>query len=263
MNKKLKLQLTHLYPKEMNIYGDRGNIITLKRRAEWRGIELKVIEVGIRSKGLVPSDIYFMGGGQDNDMFAVFKDLLKNKRDFIKKEVDKNKVFLLICGAFQLFGKYFLGADNRRMEGLGILPVETKAPGDQVKDRCLGNLVSEIDPDLLNIMGGAYENIESPTLVGFENHSGQTFSLESKFEPLGRVRYGKGNNASQKVEGYRYKNIFGSYSHGSLLPKNPHLADLLLYLALDNKYGDDFHWEQLNDEIEWNAHIAIKDRLLN
>lgn len=262
MSKKLQLQLTHLYPKEMNIYGDRGNIITLQRRAQWRGIELKVVELGLKQK-LAESDMYFMGGGQDNDMFAVFEDLIKSKKTAIEKEVAKGKVFLLICGAFQLFGKFFLDASARKINGLGILPVETKAPGDQVKDRCLGNLVSEIEPELLIEIEGAYENILSSTLVGFENHSGQTYSLVKNMQALGRVRYGKGNNAEEKLEGFRFKNIFGSYSHGSILPKNPHLADLLIYLALQNKYGDHFEWPQLNDDIEWQAHLVMKDRLLH
>jgi hypothetical protein len=262
MNKNLQLQLTHLYPKEMNIYGDRGNIITLQRRCEWRGIELKVVEATLGQK-LIKSDMYFMGGGQDNDMYAVFADLIKTKKLDITKEVAQGKIFLLICGAFQLFGKYFLDASARKISGLGILPVETKAPGDQLKDRCLGNLVTEIDPDLLNEMGGAYEDIKSATLVGFENHSGQTYSLIKETETLGRVRYGKGNNAEEKLEGFRFKNVFGSYSHGSLLPKNPHLADLLIYLALQNKYGDHFEWKQLDDDIEWQAHLVMKDRLLH
>lgn len=262
MTKKLQLQLTHLYPKEMNIYGDRGNIIALQRRAQWRGIDLKVDESGLKQK-LTTSDMYFMGGGQDNDMYAVFEDLIKSKKTAIKQEVGKGKVFLLICGAFQLFGKYFLDASARKINGLGILPVETKAPGDQLQDRCLGNLATDIDPDLLNEMGGAYEDIKSSTLIGFENHSGQTYSLLKDMEALGKVRYGKGNNSEEKLEGFRYKNVFGSYSHGPLLPKNPHLADLLIYLALQNKYGDHFEWKQLDDEIEWQAHLVMKNRLLH
>jgi len=259
---KLTLTLTHLYPEEMNIYGDRGNIIALQRRTEWRGIELNVSRSGLGQK-IKESDIYFMGGGQDNDMYAVFEDMLKNKKEILKKEVADGKVFLLICGAFQLFGKYFLDAQGREMEGLDILPVETQAPGDQLKDRCLGNLLTRLDPDLLNQMGAAYEEIVSPTLVGFENHSGQTYAIDEKFETLGKVEHGKGNNAKQKMEGFRFQNVIGSYSHGPILPKNPHLADFLIYQALQNKYGDHFEWVQLDDAVEWQAHMVMNQRLLS
>lgn len=259
---KKSLKLVHLYPKEMNIYGDRGNIITLSKRCEWRGIELEIINAGLDSAKIPEGDIYFMGGGQDNDMYEVFEDLLKNKKKFIESEVEKNKVFLLICGGFQLFGKYFLDSQGRQIDGLGILPIETKAPGNQVKDRCLGNLLTQIDPDLLNLIGSSYEEIISPTLVGFENHSGQTYSTEEDFEALGKVLFGRGNNSEESIEGFRFKNVFASYSHGPILPKNPHLADFFIYQALQNKYGDRFEWLQLDDKIEWQAHLAMKDKLL-
>ena len=263
MNKeKISLKLVHLYPKEMNIYGDRGNIIALTKRCDWRGIEIEVINAGLDKNEIPEGDIYFMGGGQDNDMYLVFEDLVKKKKNFIESEVNKNKVFLLICGGFQLFGKFFLDSSGRQIDGLGILSIETQAPGNQVKDRCLGNLLTQIDPDLLNQIGSAYEEVISPTLVGFENHSGQTFSTEEHFETLGRVVYGRGNNPKDLLEGFRYKNVFASYSHGPILPKNPHLADFLLYQAMQNKYGDKFEWLQLDDKIEWQAHLAIKDRLL-
>jgi CobQ-like glutamine amidotransferase family enzyme len=112
-------------------------------------------------------------------------------------------------------------------------------------------------------MGAAYEEIVSPTLVGFENHSGQTYAIDEKFETLGKVEHGKGNNAKQKLEGFRFQNVIGSYSHGPILPKNPHLADFLIYQALQNKYGDHFEWVQLDDAVEWQAHMVMKRRLLD
>lgn len=270
MTKKL-LTIVHLYPREMNIYGDMGNIITLEKRLEARGIAWEYKTIGLKDdKGKTKSakeefpegDIYFMGGGQDNDMFKVYDDLIKNKGKFLRSEVEAGKVFLLICGAFQLFGKFFLDSNGRRIEGLGILPVETKAPGDQLADRCLGNILTKIEPDLAREIKRAYGgSLPSNTLVGFENHSGQTYILDSGVEPLGQVIYGKGNNAEEKIEGARLKNTFGSYLHGSLLPKNPHFADLLIYLALRNMHGVDFELVPIDDKVEWLAHNRMRDKL--
>lgn len=254
------LTITHLYPKEMNIYGDMGNIITLKKRAEWRDIKVTVKEVHKeQSKAFPKGDIYFMGGGQDNDMYAVFEDLLKYKKDFIKSEVEADKIFLLICGAFQLFGKYFLDASGRRIDGLDILPVETKAPGDQLADRCLGNIITYLTPELKTKILHTYNNKFEDTVVGFENHSGQTYFLNEKATPIGVVSRGKGNNSTDKLEGAKLKNIFASYTHGSLLPKNPHIADLILSLALENKYNEKIFLKPLDDSIEWNAHRFISE----
>jgi CobQ-like glutamine amidotransferase family enzyme len=258
-----QVTITHLYPKEMNIYGDMGNIITLKQRLLARGYDVVYDTIGLSDKQFKPADIYFMGGGQDNDMYKVFDDLLTNKKEFIEKEVAQGKVFLLICGAFQLFGRFFLDSSGRRIKGLGILPIETKAPGDQLTDRCLGNLLSVIEPDIAREVKIAYGNsLPSNTLVGFENHSGQTYFMDDTIKPLARVLVGKGNNNTDEIDGAKLGNIFGSYSHGSLLPKNPHLADYLIFLALKNKYGNDFAFPELDDNVEWLAHTTMRDRLL-
>jgi CobQ-like glutamine amidotransferase family enzyme len=264
MNNNLSLKLTHLYPEEMNIYGDMGNILTLKKRCEWRGIELKIENVGKgKLKNNLDADIYFMGGGQDDDMYGVFEDMLEFKKDQVKKEFENDKVFLLICGAFELFGKYFLDSKNRTIEGLNILPIETKAPGDQLADRCLGNLVYELNKDLKERIEKNYtQNFES-TIVGFENHGGQVFFLDKSIKPIGKVLKGKGNNAKEGIEGAVLKNIFGSFTHGSLLPKNPHLADTIISLALKNKYKEEIILKKLDDEIEWNAHKAARSKILN
>lgn len=263
----MSLRIVHLYPKEMNIYGDLGNIITLKQRLIQRGIEVSYATVGLSDQNIVKTefpdgDIYFMGGGQDNDMFKVYEDLIANKGKAIKQEVAAGKVFLLICGAFQLFGKFFLDAAGRRINGLDILPIETKAPGDQLADRCLGNLLTQLEPGLARDVKRAYGGaLPSNTLVGFENHIGQTFFMDDSITPMGKVLVGKGNNSIDKIEGARYKNVFGSYSHGSLLPKNPHIADLLIYIALKNKYGVDFELKPLDDQVEWRAHEKMRDKL--
>jgi len=245
----------------MNIYGDMGNIITLRKRCEWRDIDLELDsmtfgEIDKRTRG----DIYFMGGGQDNDMYSVFEDMLANKKDFIKSEIESNKVFLLICGGFQLFGEYFLDAKGREIKGLGVLPITTKAPGDKLAQRCLGNIISKISDELEAQISLYYKQDFSNYLIGFENHSGQTFINNDSVKPLAKTVLGFGNNNTQKVEGARYKNIFASYTHGSLLPKNPHFADLLIGTALRNKYRDGINLEPLNDSIEWQAHNSLLQR---
>lgn len=260
----MKLTVGHLYPQEMNIYGDMGNIITLKNRTLWRNIDFELININKGKLDKLPAaDIYFMGGGQDNDMFKVFDDLIENKKEFILKEVENNKVFLLICGAFQLFGKYFLDADGRRIEGINAIQIETKAPSNVLEDRCLGNLVTELQPAVLEDIERFYPNNYEKTSVGFENHSGQTYFMNDDIKNTGNVLYGKGNNAKEKKEGARFKNIFGSYTHGSMLPKNPHIADMLIGLALSNKYGDEVKLRPLDDSIEWQAHKKIRSKLVN
>ncbi|MEI7578809.1 MAG: glutamine amidotransferase [bacterium] len=265
MSNNLQLNLVHLYPEEMNIYGDMGNIIALKQRALWRNIEVNYQVVDKKTSQVdlekINGDLYFMGGGQDNDMFLVFADLINYKKKFIETEISKNKLFLLICGAFQLFGKFFLDAEGRSIAGLEILPLETKAPGNKLTDRCLGNLASNLSPEVLQEISASYPGQVQETLVGFENHSGQTFFTDNSILPLGKVLVGKGNNNEQLIEGAKFKNVFASYSHGSLLPKNPHLADYLISLALKNKYPEFSKLEKLDDEIEWTAHEKFLKRI--
>lgn len=255
------LKFVHLYPDEMNIYGDMGNVVTLKKRCEWRGIQLEISSIRLGEQELESGDIYFMGGGQDNDMYKVFKDLKNSKNAFINEEIRKNKQFLLICGGFQLFGKYFIDFQGRKIEGLDILPIETKAPSDNLNDRCLGNLITEINSKYLDEINKYFTNEVSKYLVGFENHGGQTYFTSEKSIPLGKVLIGSGNNSKEKIEGVIQNNIIGSYMHGSLLPKNPHLADLIIGRALFQKYKDAIKLEPLDDSVEWNAHNAILKKM--
>jgi CobQ-like glutamine amidotransferase family enzyme len=260
MNNQKIFTIVHFYPKEMNIYGDMGNILTLETRMQKRGYGVKTIDVGpgkLDLQNLPYGDIYFMGGGQDDDMYKVFEDLSKNKKQFVQDEAEKGKVFLLICGAFKLFGKYFLDSSGRQMDGLNMIPVSTRAPSDKIKDRCVGNVISELSLHILEEMKERNIEIVSKYLVGFENHSGQTYIEDGRIKAVGNVIYGKGNNSREKFEGARIKNIFGSYLHGSLLPKNPHFTDLLLSLALGT-----YEIPPLEDEIEWQAHNAILNRFL-
>lgn len=247
---KMKLKINHLYSKNLNIYGDTGNIIALQYRAKKRNIEVEILNSELGDESIKEADIYFMGGGQDNDQILVFKHLLKYK-DFIKSEVERGKIFLLICGGYQLFGKYFVDANNNFIEGLGILDVETKVP--EVGSRCIGNLIVEMSDDFIN-----HWNINtefSKYIVGFENHGGQTKLLSKSAKPIGKVIYGFGNNYFDKEEGCMYKNIIGTYCHGPLLPKNPHLADAIIAKALNVEA-----LEELQDINERNAHYYILEQ---
>lgn len=260
-NNNYSLNLVYLYPEEMNIYGDMGNIITFKKRCEWRGIQLDISTITLDHNPEIEGDIYFMGGGQDNDMYKVFEDLRNNKYDFIKTQFDNGKTFLLICGGFQLFGKYFLDSSGREIKGLDILPIVTKAPGDKLKDRCLGNLISEIKDDFYKKIERIYPGKMSKFIVGFENHGGQTFFQSDNISPIGKVLVGKGNNIYDKIEGAICENVIASYSHGSLLPKNPHLADYIIGTALSQKYQKSIVLEELDDSIEWQAHNAMLNKM--
>jgi lipid II isoglutaminyl synthase (glutamine-hydrolysing) len=256
----LSLTLTHLYPDNLNLYGDLGNVVALKRRCEWLGIdcELKSLNLGDAAAS-GQTDIYFMGGGQDNDQLAVVDDFHQLKHAAIRADTEAGTVFLGVCGGYQLMGNTFIMGDNQETQGLGIINVSTKAPNKEVKERCIGNLVAELPPTMFQEMQAIYEQPKDipQTLVGFENHSGQTF-LGEDVAPLAHTRAGFGNNHEAQYEGARYKNVFGSYMHGSMLPKNPHFADYMLWLALSRKYKDQaLKLKALPDTEEIAAHQYI------
>lgn len=238
----MELVITHLYGTIMNTYGDVGNILALRYRAERRGIEVKV-RVLDQHKDLKPesTDLYFFGGGQDAGQETVAKDL-PNIASIVTAEVESGVPLLSICGGYQLLGKSYTAGNGRTLPGIGLLPVETMA-GDA---RMMHNMVVAINPQL------PIDRRLSATLVGFENHSGITRLLPGAF-PLGRVLKGSGNNGSDGTEGVVYKNAVGTYLHGSCLPKNPHLADWLLSKALEKKYGP-IELKPLDDSLEWMAH---------
>lgn len=229
------LRLAHLYPKLLNIYGDNGNVITLQKRCEWRGIGVNIDEINI-GDAITEHDIYFIGGGQDIQQIEVSKELQKHK-DFLMSERDRGAVFLGICGGYQLLGHYYQPFEGDKLEGIGLLDAYTVA-GNK---RFIGNVTVKAD------------YITPDTLVGFENHSGLTY-LQGETMPLGIMITGNGNNGSDKTEGARYKNVFGTYMHGSFLPKNPHFADYLIELALGEKI------KPLNDGIEILTHNSLVDK---
>ncbi len=238
------LRIGHLYAEEMNIYGDRGNILTLSRRAEWRGIPVEVVGVGRgASPGLAPFDLLFWGGGQDRDQQLVFEDVLEHKAGAIRQAVGEGTVVLAVCGGYQLLGNYYVTADGRKLSGLGLLDLYT-VPGPK---RNIGNVLVDVSE-----LG-----LDPPTLVGFENHSGKTY-LGAGLNPLGRVIHGTGNNGEDGSEGVAAGNIFGTYLHGSLLPKNPQFTDLLLRRALARRHVT---LPPLDDAVELTAHGVIERRL--
>jgi CobQ-like glutamine amidotransferase family enzyme len=240
-----RLRIGHLYAEEMNIYGDRGNVLSLLMRARWRGIEATVEVIG---RGAAPAaadyDLLFWGGGQDRDQGLILEDLLESKAAFVRTAVEAGVVVLAVCGGYQLLGNWYETAQGRRLQGLGILDLQT-VPGPK---RHIGNVL--VDASQLGI--------EPTTLVGFENHSGKTY-LGPSLRPLGRVVRGFGNNGEDGTEGVRAANVFGTYLHGSLLPKNPHLSDLLIGLALRRSGGG--LPAPLDDTLELEAHRAMVRRL--
>src|ERR1700674_303444 len=236
------LRIAHLYADEMNIYGDRGNILTLTKRAEWRGIAVTVDAIG---RGPAPDlsgiDLIFWGGGQDRDQELVFHDAAQHKVAAIREAIDGGAVVLAVCGGYQLLGESYVTAEAKKLPGLSLVDLHT-VPGIK---RNIGNVVIETS-DL---------GLTPRTLVGFENHSGKTY-LGPGLQPLGRVLRGAGNNGEDGFEGVASGNIFGTYLHGSLLPKNPHLADLLIARAFRRRS------HALPESAEMAAHQAVVRKLL-
>ena len=238
---KLKISIAHLYPKLLNLYGDLGNVITLVKRCEWRGIEVELTDINIGDK-IGSHDLFFIGGGQDKQQEEVAEELFSHKSDLTALR-DDGAVFLGICGGYQLFGHYYQPHDKDKLKGLSLMDAYTVAG----KKRFIGNVTVKTDflaPD---------------TLVGFENHSGLTY-LQGDTTALGSVSVGNGNNGKDGCEGGRYKNVFGTYLHGSLLPKNPHFADYLISLALEKRYGHKIELSRLDDTLEFDAHNSVLNK---
>lgn len=256
INKQMSLNLAYLYPKSMNIYGDRGNVITLVKRCQWRNINILIDEIEVEDNfNPTKYDLVFSGGGQDIHQLRIADDLQSKKKEIIES-VSRGTVFLLICGTYQLFGHYFITSTNNKIPGIEILDITTVASKIKIgkTKRMIGNVITEITiPNFKN---------KITTLVGFENHSGMTFINKNSTttSPLGRVIKGFGNNGEDKTEGAYYKNVFGTYLHGSLLPKNPHFADFLIKTALENKYKIPIKLDLLNDDLENTAHQFILNR---
>ena len=232
---KRTLTIMQLYPREMNIYGDYGNLLTLKRRAEWHGYDVEIIAYNAEDTFPEHVDIIIGGGGQDSGQDKIQKDLQKIGPK-LTELANSGTPMLVICGLYQLFGKFFKTQDGHVIPGISLLDIETTAG----PERLIGNIVTHSE--------------QFGDIIGYENHSGQTF-LGSGVEPLGTITRGAGNNGQDEYEGARYKNVVGSYLHGSLLPKNPAIADWMIERAATNKYGD-FTPLSINDQF---AHQARKD----
>lgn len=225
--------VAHLYRRRMNIYGDTGNVTALCRRLEWRGVEARVVSVDEGDRfDLEAADIVVAGGGEDSSQLAIADDLLA-RGDAIHHAVDAGVVFLTVCGTYQLFGRRFITSEGSEIPGIGVFAAETIGGGT----RMIGNVV-----------------VESPwgRLVGFENHSGRT-RLDAGQASLGRVRRGFGNDDTSGAEGAVVANCFGTYLHGSVLPKNPGFADELIRRAWNRRTGAEVRLTPLDDGVEERA----------
>ncbi len=231
------IRIGHLYPDMLNLYGDRGNIIALTQRMQARGIEVKTdaITMGMHFNA-DDYDILFIGGGQDFEQDVLLDDLRKGKDVEINKAIHNGNVMLAICGGYQMLGKYYQTYDGKKLEYMGALDFYTVGK----EERMIGNY--------------AFKTKEGIEIVGFENHSGRTYLGD--IEPLGKMIKGYGNNGEDKTEGIRFKNTFGTYSHGPVLPKNPQFADLLISKALENRYGK-AELAPLDDSLEEKARKQV------
>ena len=242
----MELNICHLYPDILNLYGDRGNIITMKRRLEGRGIKVNIDECSIGQPLDVDKyDIFFIGGGQDFEQEVLLRDLSSGKAQDIRTAVEEEKTFLAICGGYQMLGEYYKTWDGVQLDFIGAIGVHTIG----AKERMIGNYMFRTTPESGDTV-----------VVGFENHSGKTY-LSEQVAPLGMMLSGNGNNGEDKTEGARYKNVFGTYSHGSLLPKNPVLCDFILQTALNHRYDGAEPLAPLDDTLELNAHRYMQERL--
>ncbi len=232
------IRIAHLYPDMLNLYGDRGNIIALTQRMKARGIDVQTDAVTMGKNFNADNyDILFIGGGQDFEQDVLLDDLKKGKDTEINKAIHNGTVMLAICGGYQMLGKYYKTYDGKMLEYIGALDFYTEGK----EERMIGNY--------------AYKTKEGIEVVGFENHSGRTY-LGKSVEPLGKMIKGFGNNGEDGTEGVRFKNTFGTYSHGPVLPKNPQLADLLISKALENKYGKS-ELSSLDDSLEAKAREQV------
>lgn len=234
-----------LYPDLMSIYGDRGNIIILTKRCQWRDIAVCVHKITLETSitKMNVCDLFFMGGAQDRQQQLISKDFLQKKAPVLKQRIESGIPTLLVCAAYQLAGHYYRPYQGNDIPGSGIFDLVTHHPGDQAK-RLIGNIVAKlINP----------AELAGTTIVGFENHGGRT-KLGPKMYPLAKVIHGYGNNGDDEYEGAIYKNAIGSYFHGPMFTKNPHVADWLITKALEMKYNKAITLPPLEDTLEWKAH---------
>ncbi len=236
----MTINILHLYPKEMNLYGDHGNVLTLKRRLEWRGYEVRVITYEPGDKLPEQIDIIFGGGGQDSGQEKIEQDL-KKIGPYLRRLIEKGAPALVICGMYQLFGKSFIALGKKHIDGADILPLTTVAG----PKRMIGNIVIKTK--------------KFGQVVGYENHSGIT-QLDKQAEEFGQVIKGHGNSGFDGTEGCIYQNCIGTYLHGPILPKNPKVADFLIAKAIENQTGKPVKLQPLDDKLEKQAHKVAASR---
>ncbi len=243
MSEKYKLTIGHFYPDLLNLYGDRGNVLALYRRAHLRGIDVSIRAISV-GDDLDPDeiDIAFIGGGQDSEQNIMSDDLVNVKGPVIKDMIEDGKVFLCICGGYQMLGKYYKEHTGNVVECLGALPHYTEARSE----RFINDTVYLFTTD----------DGREVKVAGFENHSGRTYLGEGE-KPFMKVVTGHGNNGEDGYEGAVYKNTFCTYSHGSLLPKNPVITDMLIERAMKKRYGEEYVLPQLESTTEDMAREAV------
>lgn len=244
-----ELKILYLYPDILDLYGDIGNIKILKHRLEQRGIRAIIDNYSINDEkpNFKSYDIIFAGGGADNEQKILSEDLVKYKQD-IKEAKEARVFFLLICGAYQLFGKYYKGVEGNIIPGLEIFEYYTEANPNR-SQRCIGNIVIE-----------ANLGTNKTKIIGFENHGGQTFEID---KPFGKVLVGNGNKFNDNFEGFMEENVIATYLHGPLLSKNPELTDYIIKYCLERKYNEKITLDPLNDEFENKCRLQLFDRFLN
>lgn len=257
----MHLTIGWLYPKLMSTYGDRGNVICLERRCQWRNLDVSILPLDQDTdiETFFQFDIIVGGGAQDRQQEIVMRDLQGEKAEIMKTKISEGIPGVFTCGSPQLLGKYYEPALGQRIDGLGILDLVTKHPGQNVS-RCIGNVAFDIvaEPlaqDLQEMLG------ESPTVVGFENHGGRTYL--GKVSPLGKVVSGYGNNGEDGFEGAFYQNAIATYAHGPLLPKNPFLADWLIIKSIEHKYQEKITLTPLDDSLAHQGRKTMLKRILS
>lgn len=241
----MKIIIGHMYPDLLNLYGDRGNILTLKRRCEWRGIKVEIKSITVDTKtNFSDIDILFLGGGSDREQKIVSDDLTLKRAKNLKSAIEDGLTVLSICGGYQLLGKYYQTSKGNKLPGIGVLDAWTIAGNRRMID---------------NVVINAIINGKNFKMVGFENHSGKTYL--GNIKPLGKVIIGNGNNGEDLLEGAIYKNTFGTYLHGPVLPKNPEFTDILISNATYRRFGIK-NLEHLDDKFEHDTQEAIIKRFV-
>ena len=244
------LTIHHLYADMMNLYGDRGNVISIKKRCQWRGIPVEVIDVGLTER-IRPTgcDLFLFGGGQDREQALLAEDLSGSKGADLRAIVEDGGVVLGVCGGYQLMGHSYETPEGQKLPGVGIFDLHTE-PRRPKEERLIGNVLVRVR---------APETGETREIVGFENHGGRTY-LGEDVKPLGEVIVGYGNNGKDGTEGARRLNAYGTYLHGSLLPKNPWLTDQFILNAM-RQTDDPFELEPLDNAMERAAFGSTAGRL--